>query len=732
MTNTPTRKRPQPHIVVGPLQVPTSVRMPEQVEGQPASLAGDAISRAQYKPTVHLISSATGNPAPLTTSRTTDHFRALQAGGPASRPPAVVHAPTGWDDTLTGFLSRFCSAHAFGLESLSIWNDEVARIKVPEVQTREQWGETDRYAKYIARQLADNNALTGNLHWAMLHFLVHMRCLRTLDFLGDVSPVLRNLQFVLRLVFKGMCLALTSSRMRKALADRSVSAGTVDLIMDKYAALEDGEVRSHAFRQVLADTRPLHQQVLHYVVLAVAKIDLRGSQTAYAFHQELLAMLSDMFASQVYAEGVADASNMLIDELLMNVGSSTAFNVGRTPAEDIVDALLLYVGDPPPVPTGHSLVSSAYSYFFARQYAVQTKSLEQLSLMLLLLLVAQPGRDAGNPFLQALERAVDAPEGRSVDCKVSFRRLFEKAVEEIQSIEWAVLVQILVARNEAFRTYVLARTDPDTLIIPLLKRIAAATALSIPAASSHVQPASTSSNHHQRKHSVSKGEKSGYSAQKQAPTTILTYTTEPSQHDGGGTQASSTPASTGGSNGATLPSPGAKLRQGVPAALALDTVPYVHLYLWLDILELFTEDVRFVEQLQRTTVEFWPANPHPMRRQPLSQCIVVEALRVFQLNLMLLKDAQVHARVLAILINVLNGATETPTAVAQKLVKLFEMIHRRSARLSGMGSMLVGEERQELEVYEQTLGALLALFCRLAYSNNAQFIYCLLQARELV
>ncbi|KAJ1940901.1 hypothetical protein FBU59_003668, partial [Linderina macrospora] len=427
MANTPTRKRPQPHIVVGPLQVPTSVRVPEQVEGQPTSMAGDSFTRAQYKPTVHLISTSSGNPAPLTTSRTTDHFRTSPVGGPTSRQPTIVHAPAGWDDTLVGFLNKFCSAHAFGLESLSIWNDEVGRIKVPEIQTREQWIEIDRYAKHIARQLADNNALTGNLHWAMLHFLVHMRCLRTLDFLGDISPVLRNLQFILRLALKGMCLALSSGRMRKALADRSVSTGTVDLIMDKYAALEDGEVRSHAFRQVLADTRPMHQQVLHYVLLAVAKLDLRGSQTAYAFHQELLAMLSDMFASQVYAGGMDDASNVLIDELLTTVGSSTAFNIGRTPAEDIVDALLLYVGDPPPVPTGNSLVSSAYSYFFARQYAVQSKSLEQLSLMLLLLLVAQPGKAAGNPFLQALEKAVDAPEGRSVDCKVSFRRLFEKA-----------------------------------------------------------------------------------------------------------------------------------------------------------------------------------------------------------------------------------------------------------------------------------------------------------------
>ncbi|KAJ1937179.1 hypothetical protein FBU59_004831, partial [Linderina macrospora] len=332
--------------------------------------------------------------------------------------------------------------------------------------------------------------------------------------------------------------------------------------------------------------------------------------------------------------------------------------------------------------------------------------------------------------------AVDAPEGRSVDCKVSFRRLFEKAVEEIQGVEWTVLLQVLVTRNEAFRTYVLARTDPDTLMVPLLKRIAAATALPIPAASSsssvQTHQASSGSGHHHRKHSASMSEKSAYSVQKQAGTTILTYTSEPSQHDGASTQANGTPASTSSSNTALLPSPGAKLRQGVPAALALDTVPYVHLYLWLDILETFTEDSRFVEQLQRTTIEFWPTHPHPMRRQPLLQCIVAESLRVFQLNLMLLKDSQVHTQVLAILINVLNGATKTPTAVAQKLVKLFEMIHRRSARLHGMGSMLVGEEKQELDVYEQTLGALLALFCRLAYSDNAQFIYCLLQARELV
>ncbi|KAJ2241859.1 hypothetical protein GGI13_007176, partial [Coemansia sp. RSA 455] len=117
-----------------------------------------------------------------------------------------------------------------------------------------------------------------------------------------------------------------------------------------------------------------------------------------------------------------------------------------------------------------------------------------------------------------------------------------------------------------------------------------------------------------------------------------------------------------------------------------------------------------------------------MYKQPLSHCIVVEAIRVFQLNIMLLKDSQIHRLSLGILVNLLNQTTNVTTAIGQKLVKLFDMIYKRYSKLGS----LPGSDIEELDVYTEVLTVLLALFCRLINTNNPQFIYCLLQARDIL
>ncbi|KAI8323041.1 hypothetical protein GQ54DRAFT_303603 [Martensiomyces pterosporus] len=638
-----------------------------------------------------------------------------------------------------------------------------------------------------------------------------MRCLRTVDFLSDIDPVLRNLQFILRIILKALCLILDNDRLRKVLADRPISSDITDLITDKFSALEDGEVRSHAFKQTLADPLRLHQQLLHYILLAISKLDIRSSQSAYMLYQDLVAMLLDLFSSQVHAEHIDSSTNVFINELLDNVGPSTVFNVDRTPAQEVVETLLLNVSEAPAFPSGQGLVLSAYSYFFSRQpLAVQARHLEQQSLMLLLLLASQPSPVDGrprNPFLAALEGVADAPEPAiKIENRVSFRRLFAKIVAEIQSIEWTVLFQVLVARNNAFRTYVLARTDPDTVIIPLLKRISAATALPVPSASNshhshgpHKRDSLPSSGFGASISANGGGSGSGkqgekftgsiFSSPKLAAASSPTYASfisEPLQKDSvlqqpqqlqqqqpwspmsqsmlspintkglpattltttttttttttatprTGTVSSATPTSATTAQAGTTPtapSPSIKLRQGAApqSILTVDTVPYVQLYCWMDILLCLSSDAQFVEQLQRTTIEFWASTPHPMHRQPLSLCMVAEAMRIFQLNIMLLKDAHIHGLSLGILSNILNESTNITTAISQKLVKLFEMIHRRYSKLTSMPELALVEV-EERHVYEETLTALLALFCKLVNSNNPQFIYCLLQAREIL
>ncbi|KAJ2221606.1 hypothetical protein IWW45_008826, partial [Coemansia sp. RSA 485] len=662
--------------------------------------------------------------------------------------------------------------------------------------TREQWAEAEGYIKYLAQQLAANNALTGNLNSAMFHFVVHMRCLKTVDFLGDIDAALCSLQFVLRILLKGFALTMNSDRSRKVLADRPIASGTIDLIIDKQLSLDNGEVRIHAFKQTLADSTKLYQQLLHYVMLAIARIDVKRSSSMYAFYQDLAGMVLDLFVSQVtVSEDPCTADSLFVQELVDVVGPSRVFNIESTLADECVRALLINAVDPAAASSSQGLVQSAYSYLFSRQNAAQTKTLEQHCLFVLLLLVSTlpTAKDARSPYLETIEGLKDLPENSAVKvigCGVSFRKLFTKLVSEIHCIEWTTLFQILISRNDAFRTYALARTDADTLIVPLLKKMGAATALPIPSSFSHSQGSSaaasggggsgaTGSGGNSRKRSDSRHYTPGTSvyttatsdqAQSQhqsASAWALPQSPQPGSRSttarvvsssnphlspsissvtgakaAGSTTAPANNNSNHGSTGQTSTTPGYRLRQSanLPYALTPETVPYVHLYLWLDILLALSSDTQFVEQLQRSTIDFWPALPHPLHKPPLSHCIIVESMRIFQLNIMLLKDSQIHALSLGIMVNVLGRSTRVPTAVAQKLLKLFEMIHKRYSKIAVPPSSPSADKTlahdadgsDEQSVYAQILATLLTLFCQLSYTDNSQFVYGLLQAKDIL
>ncbi|KAJ2007525.1 hypothetical protein H4R26_000731 [Coemansia thaxteri] len=770
-----------PRIVVPPpeIQVPHMAKMAQQSttkSKKPAdtSLHSGGISRAQLNEPLSMPSPYSGGAsATFTRSPASEHKRLPQLSSNKRIPPST------WDESLTAFMERFCSPHPLGLESLSVWHDEIAKMTVPDGQTRqvghpwEQWCEAEGYIKHLALQLADNSPLTGNLNWAMFHFLVNMRCLKAVDFLSDVDSAVRNLQFILRIALKGLCLTLGSDRLTKVLADRPLSSGTIDLIAEKCGAMENGEVRAYAFRQTVADPSKLYRQVLHYIVLAVSRLDIRGSQSAYAFHQDLLAMLLDIVVPQRNpSPDEPAATNVFVCELLEVVGPANTFNVECSQAEMLTRSLLSVAVDSPSAPSAQGLVLSAYSYLFSRQSAsMQSKQLEQQSLILLLLLVSQPvkatiGRKAVNPFMLALANIRDASEfganrldGFGALAQVPFPKLFAKLVAEMQSVEWTLLFQVLVSRNEAFRTYVLSRTDADTLVMPLLRRISMATALPISSSSTHTQQASKRSGG---------GDGGGSSGRKQGdnrhPSAALAHpkaaehgaspymplATEPAirgieqptyprtappatspaaKHSSGSTAAMATATASSG-NPLTSSSPRSKVRLAslLPYAITVDNMPYVHLYLWLDVMLSLSSDAPFVEQLGRTPVEFWPSLPQPMHRQPLSHCIVAEAMRVFQLNIMQLKDSHIHRQSMGILSNILNETTNVSTAIAQKLVKLFDMIYKRYSKLASVP----GGDVEELDVYTETLTALLAVFGRLINTNNPHFIYCLLQARDIL
>ncbi|KAI9477241.1 hypothetical protein LPJ78_000407 [Coemansia sp. RSA 989] len=683
MSNT-SRKRGTPRILVTEVQVPHVARMTDPTEQAAESIYTNSISRAQIKG---------GSPTPLSTSRTTDHFQSTHFK--RSR-----EAPSSWNPAFVDFLERLCSPHPFGVESLGIWHDEVEQLAVPELLTREQWQEAEGFVGYLGEQLAANNPLTGNLNWAMFHFVAGMRALKTVDFLTEVDLALRNLLVILHVALCGI-LAFENSRVARILADRPIPSGAVDLIEDKVRSIEGGEVRAHAFQQTRADTSAQRQQLLQCVVLGISRLDVRRSTVTHGFYQQLVLVLISVMAPQVRGTMAEAHLSVLAGDLVENIGPSRAFNAASSQAEEIVHALLLNAIDVHSQPAmSQGLMQSAYAFLFTRHSGAHIRRFEQNSLLLLLLLVSQPETQFSNPYLAALANLRDVPEGAPfVDTRVPFRKLFGRLVRETNAIEWSTLLHILLTRNEAFCTYVLARTDTDTLVEPLLKYVGLATALPLPASST-----------------------SAVAQTKPSPGSKLAAIVPESEARAKETTSSSSENSVG-----------ARLWQSalLPYALSLDTVPYIHLYLWMDTILVLSSDTQFVEQLQRTLVEFWPATPQPMHKQPLSLCIAAEMMRVFQLNIMLLRDSYIHDLSLGILVNILNSSTLISTAISQKLLKLFEMILKRYSKLIGSPHPSASEQA-ELSVYSNTLSAFLSLFYRLSYSNNPHFIYCLLQSRQVL
>ncbi|KAJ2852509.1 hypothetical protein IWW36_000137 [Coemansia brasiliensis] len=691
--NSTSRKRGTPRILVtSEVQVPHVARMIDPTEQAAESIYANSISRAQIKD---------GSPTPLSTSRTTVHFQ------PAANSKRSRTAPSSWSSAFVGFLERLCSPHPFGVESLGIWHDEVEQLAIPELLTREQWQEAEGFIQYLGEQLAANNSLTGNLNWAMFHFVAGMRALKTVDFLTEVDLALRNLLTVLHVALCSI-LVFENSRVARILADRPIPSGAVDLIEDKVRSMEGGEVRVHAFQQTRADASTQRQQLLQCVVLGISRLDVRRSPAAHGFYQQLVLMLTSVMAPQVRGTLAEAHSSVLVNDLVEAIGPSRAFNAASSQAEEIVHALLLNVIDvhSRPAAISQGLVQSAYAFLFTRHSDAHVRRFEQNSLLLLLLLASQPEAHSPNPYLAALANLRDVPEGApSVDTRVPFRKLFVRLVQETNAIEWSTLFHILLTRNEAFCTYVLARTDTDTLVEPLLKYIGLATALPLPASAS-----STPAVVHAKPPPSSK---------------VVAIVPE-----SGVKEAKDKEAAIGNSS---ENSKSARLWQSalLPFALSLDTIPYVHLYLWMDIILVLSSDTQFIEQLQRTLVEFWPATPQPMHKQPLSLCIAAEMMRVFQLNIMLIRDSYIHELSLGTLVNILNSSTLISTAISQKLLKLFEMILKRHTKLID-SSHPSASEQMELSVYSNTLSAFLSLFHRLSYSNNPHFIYCMLQSRQVL
>ncbi|KAI8914805.1 Dymeclin [Powellomyces hirtus] len=136
--------------------------------------------------------------------------------------------------------------------------------------------------------------------------------------------------------------------------------------------------------------------------------------------------------------------------------------------------LLNYVNRVAHAGPSSGMLYSAYSYLYLfsakRQEDRQPSPLADKSAMLLLILANQNPKHFANEFMEAIRRLQDSnDDGTTV--KISFRQLYQTLRSTVSSEESCMILYPLLVHNRNFRTYIMSRSDPESLLLPVLKAI---------------------------------------------------------------------------------------------------------------------------------------------------------------------------------------------------------------------------------------------------------------------
>ena len=271
---------------------------------------------------------------------------------------------------------------------------------------------------------------------------------------------------------------------------------------------------------VAADGAPLAGPLVEALLTVLVQCDV--TDQSYWLLMEAAAALTVCMSTQMYA-GLAEASSQPL--------VAAALTSGGPGAELLVARLLSHVvRRPPPPPQSVGLLrrlgSAARSvlllpyngiaYLLAYQTADSADAEKAMTLagrsVLLLLLLTQHIPPAllpavvnpTNPFLEALRdigdespfdggdgaagddaegggggAMVDPEQGRLRASRVSFRELHDAIARALPEPSHCLLLYLLLHGNRDYLDYTLSRTDPETLLLPLLKLLHDSRALSI-------------------------------------------------------------------------------------------------------------------------------------------------------------------------------------------------------------------------------------------------------------
>ncbi|GJJ78028.1 dymeclin [Entomortierella parvispora] len=367
-------------------------------------------------------------------------------------------------------IKTLCSSRVLSRIDTIGWFSILGAQKFPNINTSQDAYDIEMATTCMAIEFGANNAQTQNFNSLILQLLSQIKLIKEQDYKGDIPSHAYNAMFLTRIFLNHFISHLSSTDLVASFEGSDLSA---EAQLEARGVVSFKGCRLGVDQSIVEDPRSYGEQLIQGIIGIILNLDAGSSPSAYEFYEETLNLVIVMSSTQLQLPSSEPSDKNYFLNLVLEKFSHVA--------DQLTLRLLWNFTDQRPSPplTG-SLVYSAYSYLFAKagsSISSEAHPIADRSVLVLLLLLSQaklnPSWDAFKKSIRTVrdERGSMADDQKEETIFTSFRKIFHVICQQIHCEEVCLLLHVLLVENTYFRTYVLSRTDPETLYLPILRMV---------------------------------------------------------------------------------------------------------------------------------------------------------------------------------------------------------------------------------------------------------------------
>ncbi|OAQ29714.1 hypothetical protein K457DRAFT_94377 [Linnemannia elongata AG-77] len=367
-------------------------------------------------------------------------------------------------------IKTLCSSRVLSRIDTIGWFSILGAQKFPAISTSQEAYDIEMATTCMAIEFGANNSQTQNFNTLVLQLLSQIKLIKDQEYKGDIPHHAYNALFLTRVFLNHFISHLSSTQMVSFFEGSELST---DAQQEALGIVSFKGCKLGVDQALVSDPRSYAEQLIQGVIGIILNLDAGSSPSAYEFYQETLNLFIVMASTQLQLTTSETSErnyflNLVLDKFSQVAGQLT------------LRLLWNFTDQRPSPPLTGSIVYSAYSYLFAKTGSSPSSEAHPIADRSVLVLLLLHSQSMSNPNWKAFKTAIQSirdERGSMADDQtddtifVSFRKVFHIVCQQIHCEEVCLLLHVLLVENTYFRTYVLSRTDPETLYLPILRMV---------------------------------------------------------------------------------------------------------------------------------------------------------------------------------------------------------------------------------------------------------------------